>query len=271
MLVVRAPHVLLRPFVRTIWTMEPGGGDSPAPGREHVLPTGLVHLAMRLSGPPLRVFTQEQDAHGMRLPPALLGGARDSHYVRETGGAVVSVGALLEPGAAAALFSVPTGELAQRHTALQDVWGPLAGEALDRLDAAGSAHRRLAVLEALLWRKLANARPLHPAVTLALRVLKAGAPVGQAVQASGLSHRRLIDLFRAGVGLAPKQYARVLRLQQWMAQVRREPSGWADAALAAGFADQPHLNREFRGFAGITPGQWLRSQPVHPNHVPWPR
>jgi AraC-like DNA-binding protein len=270
MLVTRAPHPLLRPFVRAVWAME-SDADAGAPGsRECVLPTGLAHLAVRLSGPGLRVFAGPQDVRGTCLPPAVLGGARDTHYVRETGGAVASVGALLEPGAAAALFAAPADALAQQHTALQDLWGPLANELVERLHAAGDAHRRLAVLEALLWRRLRDAQPLHPALVRALAGLQAGAPVGWAVQSSGLSHRRLLDLFRTGVGLAPKQYARLLRVQQWMSHTRHHPGRWADAALAAGFADQPHLNREFRRVAGMTPGQWLRARPQHANHVPLP-
>jgi AraC-like DNA-binding protein len=31
----------------------------------------------------------------------------------------------------------------------------------------------------------------------------------------------------------------------------------ADAALSAGFYDQPHMNADFREFAGMTPAQFV--------------
>lgn len=55
--------------------------------------------------------------------------------------------------------------------------------------------------------------------------------------------------------MSPKATARVIRFH---AAVRRLSAGggrWADIALDCGYYDQPHLNRDFREFAGITPAQ----------------
>lgn len=263
MLLIRPPLAALRPFVRQLWMSEPEPGDLP-PVREHVLPTGLMHLAVRLSGPPLRVYGDGVAA--IDIGHAVVGGARTCYYAREGRAAAGTVGAMLEPGGAQALFRIPAGELAHRHTVLVDLPGFRDGELFDRLAEAPAACR-LAVLESLLLRRLAGAPAPPPAVVLALRGIDQGHSVKEIVRACGYSHRHLLTLFRDATGLAPKEYARMRRMQRMLADVRGRARDWADAAAAAGFSDQAHFAREFREFAGMTPRQWLRAAPEHVNHV----
>ena len=76
--------------------------------------------------------------------------------------------------------------------------------------------------------------------------------------AAGRSRYAAYRAFRAAWGLAPSEYQRLLRLRaarQYLA------SGMppADAAIAAGFADQAHLTRWFRRCYGITPAEFRRA------------
>jgi AraC-like DNA-binding protein len=71
------------------------------------------------------------------------------------------------------------------------------------------------------------------------------------------------------VGLTPKLYCRVLRFHHAIEQAGSVDRGsWAELALGAGYADQPHFNRDFREFAGVTPSRYRELAPVHSHHVP---
>ena len=269
MLISRQPRPSLQLFVRRLWAIEPKQGRLVQPSREHVLPTGQMHLAIRLSGPALRVFSDESDQQGLVLSHAVVGGARAEFYIREAGALGRSVGVQFQPGAAPFLFGTPADALTRRHTPLADLWGSQAGDWMDQLDAAPDAESRLDLLEDLVARQLPAEAPLQAAVACALQALGNGAAVAEAVRASGLSHRHLLTLFRQSTGLAPKEYSRVLRLQSVLRQFARGRAGaWADVAIEAGYSDQSHFNREFRAFSGLTPQAWLRAAPAHPHHVP---
>lgn len=94
------------------------------------------------------------------------------------------------------------------------------------------------------------------------------ARVGEVAEASGYSAKRFIHLFTEGVGLSPKRFCRILRLQ---AVVNRLAMGarveWAEVAAAGGYCDQSHLIRDFRAMTGLTPEQYRPVAADTPNHV----
>jgi len=275
--VTRPPAPCLRPYLRLLWAWAPEGGAARRPGaREHVLPTGGMHLVFRLSGPPLRLFGSADDARGQTFGHAIVGGARSAFYLRDVSVATRSVGAQLQPGAARMLLGAPEGALAGAHTPLEALWGRSAADAaLAQLHAAADPEAQLALFERLLAGRLAaslNAglHGLHPAVAASLDALDRGdANIGTLVARSGYSHRRFIALFRGDTGLAPKEYARVRRFDRALSlagEARRHD--WAEIALAAGYSDQAHLSREFSALAGMGPQAWRERGAPSPRHVP---
>jgi AraC-like DNA-binding protein len=266
----RAPGAVLRPFVRTLWVSEGDRGSATGTEqREHVLPTGGVHIVLRLSGPALRLFDGPDDRVGRTVGTAIIGGPRASYYVRDVSEPVWSVGAELFPGAAPLLLGLPADEIAERHTPLDAIWGRDAIEAQERLASAGSAARRLALFESILAARLPAVRGMHPAIAAALARFDAREGVRSQVARSGYSHRRFVALFRAAVGLSPKRYARIVRFHAALACIaERSAPRWADLALAAGYSDQSHFHRDFREFAGVTPGHYRDLAPIATHHVP---
>jgi AraC-like DNA-binding protein len=270
MLLKRNPPLSLRPFVKTLWVTDQTEIEWPAePDREHVLPTGHMHLVFRLSDQPLRLFDSDDDVRGRIMGPAIVGGARSTFYVREITKPACSVGAQLLPGACEHLFGMPAGELAERHTLLEDLWGRSANSAREQLLKAGTPERRMDVLVSLLAARLPAMRGLHPAVAQALEQFWTTNDVHRIVKASGYSHRQFIVLFRRAVGLTPKLYCRLLRFQQALKHTVADPSAsLVDLAIEAGYSDQPHFTREFREFAGLTPEQYRKVSPSLTHHVP---
>ena len=91
-----------------------------------------------------------------------------------------------------------------------------------------------------------------PTVDLAAAVVKIGNSSG-----------RDIDKF-SEFGLTPKEAARTMRFTHAVTRIGEGVRGGSLdlAALAAecGYADQPHLDREFRAFAGTSPSGWIAEE-----------
>lgn len=258
----RPPHPALAPYVRTLWVSR----SQASSARERALPTGTAHLVLRIEGPKILLYKDVEDDQGCTYGHAVLGGPRARFYVRDTSAVVSSVGVQFRAGGATALLGIPGGELAGRHVPLDAL--AMHSALHEQLSDAQDAASQLRILEDALLSLLPKARPLHPAVAYSLARLERGSPaIATLCRETGWSHRRLLTLFEDAVGLNPKVYSRILRFQEAirMASAGVQPR-WAELALRCGFSDQSHLNREFRSFAGLSPGAY---RPSHqPNHVP---
>ena len=271
MMLARSPGVALRPYVEKLWVSDAEAAVPPAASRELVLPTGAVHLAIRISDAPLRIFDEIEQPAGRDVAHAVVGGARAGYYVRDVSRPTRTVGAMLRPGAAPLLLGAPADALAGRHTPLADLWGSEADKARERLADAAGPERCLMLFEGMLVARIPKLRGIHPAVAEALEGFRSTSDVRAIVDRTGYSHRRFIELFREAVGLTPKLYCRVLRFHHAIEQAGSVGRGsWAELALGAGYADQAHFNRDFREFAGVTPSRYRELAPVHSHHVPIP-
>ena len=201
----------------------------------------------------------------LRLPDgrhgSFVAALHDSHTLVEHDGYQEGIEARLTPLGARALFGVPMHELTNRVVDLDDLLGHRGDELIERLWDAGSWERRFGILDQAIAARFERAPRPEAELTWAwarMRTSAGRASVSGLAGELGWSHRRLIARFREGIGLAPKTLGRVLRFERVsrLLQGVEEPR-LAEVALDCGYFDQAHLNRDFRQFAGTTPGEYL--------------
>jgi AraC-like DNA-binding protein len=122
--------------------------------------------------------------------------------------------------------------------------------------AAGSA--------AALWKLLSRHAVRGVDVRIATAVARIEAAAGHVridalARSAALSPRGFQQKFRAAVGLTPKEFARLTRLQATLRALDAGESSIAAVASDAGFADQAHVTRELRRATGLTPAK-LRAE-----------
>ena len=88
----------------------------------------------------------------------------------------------------------------------------------------------------------------------AIRESRGQARIEEVSRALGWSRRRLERAFARDLGIPPKLYARIVRLNAVLATLDEgERAAAVDVALEAGYFDQAHLLRDFRILAGRPP------------------
>lgn len=175
-------------------------------------------------------------------------------------GACACVQVNFTPLGARRFFGMPLHELADRMVALDDLLGSAGTSLRDRLGEEPDWQRRFDIVEAFVATRLSEAPSAQPAVAWAYEALvRTGGDARIAAVAKKLdwSRKHLAQKFRSEIGLGPKAVARIMRFNRAQALARDSlQNGWADIAVASGYADQAHLVREFRELAGETPTAW---------------
>ncbi|MFI9612296.1 helix-turn-helix domain-containing protein [Streptomyces sp. NPDC052023] len=213
-----------------VWTNTPQPGAGP--GR--VLPDGCMDLLW----------------HEGRL---LVAGP-DTHAQRTDGSGGSWAGVRFFPGTAPTFLGLPAYEVRDRRVELADLWPAARVRLLTaRVDAASGPARGL---EELALALAADADPPDPLLRRIVTALDAGRPVAATAEELGLGARQLHRRALTAFGYGPKTLARVLRLQRALA-LARSGMPLAGTAVAAGYADQPHLAREVRDLTGATPAGLL--------------
>ncbi|WP_406634043.1 helix-turn-helix domain-containing protein [Amycolatopsis sp. WGS_07] len=215
------PPVPLRRLVRCGW-------ESVERGPKRIVPDGCVDLVaghgeVFVAGPDTVAWTS------MFPPGARLRGLR------------------FQPGAAAAMLGVGADELRDSRIPLADLWNRRGAALADEILSGRDLTDAMADVAA---ERAATADPVVE------RMLTQLAGPAQPPAETGRSERQARRLFTLAVGYGPATYRRVLRLQRAIA-LAPTTTTLADLAVAAGYADQPHLTRECRALTGLTPGAYF--------------
>jgi AraC-like DNA-binding protein len=246
--------------------------------REKLLPDGIVHIIVDLTDWPKKRY-QSADGIGVtEFRESWISGPHDRFIVigAETGSSMLVIAFL--PGGAYPFLRLPVEAIANTVLPLDCVVGEDGARGLrQRILEADGADAKIAVAQNWLF-----ARCAEPAFDASVRHLttrlQGGRRVAVAdlVEATGYTQRHVSELFRRWVGLPPKQFQRLRRfaslrehlaLEHFDWRAPRRPD-WPDLAAAFGYADQSHMSRDFREFAGLTPGAFAQAARGIDNYLP---
>jgi methylphosphotriester-DNA--protein-cysteine methyltransferase len=240
-----------------------------APAFERILPGGRVHVFVNLDADAICTYDGVTDGPMQRASGAILEGPQTRPRVIHTSvqRSFVAVDFLL--GGAAAFFRMPLSEARDGLVDLGDVWGRAGATLRERLLEARNPAAKRCIVEALLLANFDPRRVVDPAVSAAARALARGASVKSAAASVGVLPRTLARRFHAQLGVGPKRFSRLRRLQRVVASIDDpDQVDWCDIAAAHGYVDQAHLIHDFRSLGGITPTSYRPRSVESRNHVP---
>lgn len=263
----RVPSPPLDRFIASIWCCE--SAQRPF-ALERVLPSGAAQIIVNLREDRTRMYDPATGAVA-ESSGTVLAGVCTRFGIIDTAEQECVAGVSFRPGGITPFFSVPAYELCDADIPIEFLWSRARAARLrEQLLAAPTLTAKLDIMDRTMLEAW-QSRAVDPAIAFALENL-AGLPDTSHIPAIagriGLSPKRLVERFKAAVGIAPKRYCRILRFQRALSSAERgRRVDWTRIALDCGYFDQAHFIHDFRSFAGITPTGYDASRTQFRNHV----
>jgi AraC-like DNA-binding protein len=268
------PHPALAPYIQLFWYAR---NPLATHGLERVLPAARMQVVISLARDYLTdcsAYLRDTGAVAStrHSPAALITGMRSRFDLIDRFDMEELIGVIFRPGGTVAFFHTNTDIFTDAETAFEDVWGRRASTLRERMREAGDVGSKFDLLENEFLRRLSGRQPeIQPAaVSLALSALQGGQVTIQEIsRQTGLSARRLSEVFREQIGVSPKLYQRILRFQRAVQQMHLGTDvRWMELALECGYYDQSHFVNDFREFSGINPTTYSATLRMWSNHLP---
>lgn len=161
------------------------------------------------------------------------------------------------PGGLHRLLGFSLAEMVDGSYDAADVFGSEMEGLNNRLKEAPDFDSIHAVIEQFLLRKtkaLKRALPFDQAMLELVR-LQGNIPIEQIASMACLSLRQFERVSKERIGLPPKLFARLVRFSKAYRLRENYPDwSWTQIAHECGYFDQMHFIRDFKQFAGVTPG-----------------
>jgi AraC-like DNA-binding protein len=237
------PPAALQHLVRFFWVLEYNGAPE-FPVQYKLLAEGFPGLVF--------FFKNQYGA---------INGQTTGHRTFSMAGNFKMVGVYLYPYALPLLFRIPSVEFTHQHIPLSDLYKTEFADLQDRLLETETDAQGIHILADYLYKKSIHATGLNDKFHQCIQyVIKQHGNVGvdQLAQQVGISNRQLERKFSFSVGLPPKVFSRLMRFHTSLRFLKSDTiESLTDIAYAAGYFDQSHFIRDFKEFAGLSPGEYI--------------
>jgi AraC-like DNA-binding protein len=246
-------------IVKCVWNYESAAGETD--GRpERIVPDGNPELVVHYGHP----FSEITAERGKQAQPRvfLMGQMTRPLALDPSQGAPGIMGVRFHPAGVRAMIGAAMDEFTDHHLKVADVAPAATTRLVDQIASAANAAGRAHVLQNFVAeRAIAHARFQDTDVarwTTRLARANGRLSVGDLAREAGLSTRQLERRFATQVGIAPRQYANVVRFRSVfdLLSGAGKPD-WATMAMGAGYFDQSHMIRDFQRFLGCSPTAFL--------------
>lgn len=183
---------------------------------------------------------------------------------------VHAIGIRFYPGKSYPFIQVPAYELTDHIVPSCDIGLQAFDSNPELFSKSINQEKQIEILESLLTSRLVKFSQKDKNVLQSVGLIKKHhglITIDDVSKQLGMSRRHFERRFRFYVGLSPKEFSRIIRIQAVKHHMKLSSTkSLTSIAYDSGFYDQPHFIKEFRAIMGLTPGQYLLEKSAGVSH-----
>lgn len=249
-------------------------GYNPPHTIERLLPDGGIDLIIDLTSVPKYIYDNESLTEIQSCKRAWISGMR-TEYISIQARAAESEMLVIRfrPGMAWSFLHMPVLEIKDKVVDAELVFGNELLSFREQLLEQAEPVQKFTIAEQYLLQRIKNHFEIHPAIRYCISQIGSNpsqASIREITNKTGYSSKHLISLFGKYAGINPKQYVSVLKFQQAVQLLEKNPGqiNWTALALDCGYYDQAHFINEFKRFSGFNPSAYMESRGDYINYIP---
>jgi AraC-like DNA-binding protein len=176
----------------------------------------------------------------------------------------------LKPGTLYRLLGFPMTEFDQQYFDAEIFLGNEIKVVREKLADAKSIAAMIAIIEELLTKKCIRLQEKASVDQVASNVMinPATFSLDRMANDACLSTKQFYRKFTQRIGISPKYFSRLSRFNQAYQYKLSNPGiSWSSIAQEFAYTDYHHLEKEFKEFLGLTPGEWLKAELAAPERI----
>ena len=246
------PSKELQPFVRYYWILRVTADGIVS---QRTLPTGCVSL----------IFHRKERLFSSNLsdlqPRSFICGQETVFSDVSSIGETEMIVVVFQPHTSKLFFNHPISLFRNLNISIIEIEDKELIELSNRIEDSMNNETCIKFIESFLLNKIiVNTSYYLPRLSEVIKSINSTPNIStkELAHIACLSEKQFSRVFSDNIGLSPKEFSRIIRIQRALYILQNSPRiNFAQLAYDCGYTDQSHMIKEFKQFSGYTPKEFL--------------
>jgi AraC-like DNA-binding protein len=251
-------HPLLNQYIKMFWYIS-HSKDEDTHINPKMLPDGHYHMVINLGSPHSFI---NKNGKEIVLKMSHMNANQNEYISIKRSGTVEIIGIIFRPYGLVPFLRTSINQVAGFVWNMEDLLGNSFNEIEEKLIYEPDLAKKFIIIEKELL-AISVGTQVKKEVQFVVNVLmkkKGLIEIRKLSEYTLMSERSLERYFKELIGISPKHFARLQRVQYALKQMKEMKQDFLTVALQSGYYDQSHFYKEFFDMMGVTPKSYCKNK-----------